>query len=412
MLSIREALDLMMPAFTPLPPERVSLDHALGRHLAADLLAREDAPPFDNSAMDGWAVRAADLVGASRNEPVTLPARGESRAGGERPKPHAPGTAMRIFTGAPMPEGADTVVAQEDTERNGEQVAFFLAPPSRHHVRPRASDICAGEPLLALGHRVEAGTIALLASQGIAGVDVHRQPRVAILSTGDELRDLGEPRTPGTILNSNAPMLAAQVRMAGGRPRLIPRCGDDLDALVEALEGALRDDIIITTGGVSVGDYDVVREAFTRLGVEMRFWKVAIKPGKPVAFGRFGETPIVGLPGNPVSAFVTFFLFVRPGLRRMLGDPAPFPTPLRVPLAEAYDHHPGRTELVRARLTEEGARLHSRQGSGAIPSIAWADALVVIPAEAKRVEAGETVVALPLRTGSRAAPPFGTVSGL
>lgn len=397
----------MMPSFTPLPPERVTLDAALGRHLATDILAREDAPPFDNSAMDGWAIRAADLAGASAQQPVTLPARGESRAGGEPPPPHAPGTATRIFTGAPMPEGADTVVAQEDTERRGDDVAFFLAPEARRHVRARAADIRAGEPLLAVGHRIEAGTIALLASQGLGGVDVHRRPRVAILSTGDELRDVGDPAAPGTIVNSNAPMLAALVRLAGGVPRLVPRCGDELGAVVAALEGALQDDVVITTGGVSVGDYDVVRDAFERVGVDMSFWKIAIKPGKPVAFGRHGGTPVVGLPGNPVSAFVTFFVFVRPGLRRMLGDPAPFPAPLRVPLAEPYEHKPGRTELVRARLTEDGARLHSRQGSGAIPSLAWADALVVIPAEARRLEAGDSVVALPLRTGSRAWPPFG-----
>ncbi len=406
MLPIHEAIRRMMPAFAPLAPERVSLDAALGRHLVAPLTTRQDAPPFDNSAMDGWAVRAEDLTTACRERPVTLPAAGESRAGGGVVR-HEPGTATRIFTGAPLPPGADAVVAQEDTERRDGEVAFFVAPSPGRHVRARGSDLRAGAPLLPSGHRLSPGTVALLASQGIGAVTVRRRPRVAILSTGDELRELGEPATPSTIVNSNAPMLAALVREAGAVPRLVPKTADDREAVAAALAGALDDDVLITTGGVSVGDYDVVREAYAQVGIDASFWKVAVKPGKPLTFGRHGSTPVVGLPGNPVSAFVTFFVFVRPGLRRMLGDPTPFPAARHVRLLQPYEHRPGRSELVRARLTPEGAELHPRQGSGAIPSLAWADALVVIPADIPRIEAGETVLALPLRDEASATSPFG-----
>ena len=400
----------MMPAFTPRPAERVGLLDAAGRHLATDLAVRTDAPAFDNSAMDGYAVRAAELEDAGEEAPVELPVAGESRAGGPPPAPLPEGAAMRIFTGAPLPAGADAVVVQEDTERRGDRVALRFAPKPAHHVRQRGSDLRAGEPLLGASAPIGPGAIGLLASQGIGELDVHRRPRVALLSTGDELRDLSEPARPGSIVNSNAYMLAALVRSVGAEPLVLPRAGDDLDALTTRVRAGLEADLLVTTGGVSVGEYDLVREAMERAGVEMGFWKIAIKPGKPLAFGAAGATPVVGLPGNPVSAFVTFHVFVAPGLRRMAGDPAPHLAPRPVRLGDPFRHRPGRTQLVRARLEdgEDGpvACLHGRQGSGDLASIAWADALVVLPGERERFEPGDSVAALPLRAARAATPSF------
>ncbi len=367
--------------------------------MARDIQAREDAPPFSNSAMDGYAVRAEDVQSASADNPVTLPVVGESKAGSPPIARLEAGQAMRIFTGAPLPEGADAVVVQEDAERDGERVHLRFPAPSGHHVRARGEDTRAGDVLLTAGHRVTPGTIGLLASQGIGALLVHRRPRVAIVCTGDELRDLEAPPTPGTIVDSNRYALAAQIREAGGVPWVLPRVGDDLEATVARLRLALEADLVLTTGGVSVGDHDHVKDALERVGIAADFWKVRIKPGKPLTFGRHGTTPFVGLPGNPVSAMVTFTVFVLPGLRRMLGDPTPHPAPLRVRLAHDHRHKPGRPELARAQLTlsPEGtwATLATHQGSGALPSVAHAEALVLLPGDEARFSKGQELLAIP-----------------
>ncbi len=400
MQSIPDALSSMLASFPPRAPERVPLSLALGRHLSESLRARACLPPFSNSAMDGYAVRCAELEGASERTPVRRPCRGESRAGGDLPGRLEPGCVMRIFTGAPLPEGADAVVAQEDTARVGDALELRVCPSPGRHVRARASDLEVGDPLLPAGARVGSGEIALLASQEWASVNVHRRPSVAILSTGDELRDVGDPERPGSLLDSNAPMLAAAVREAGGVPRVLPRAPDDADAIEESLRQALEADVVLTTGGVSVGEYDLLHHVFERVGVETRFWKIAIKPGKPVRFGVAGGVPVVGLPGNPVSAWVTFRIFVAPGLARMAGSLTPHPGPLAVTLGHAHERRPGRTELSRARLTRspEGyvAHLHALQGSGSMPSMAAVDALVVLPAERGSFRQGEALWALPV----------------
>jgi len=397
MLTIDEARAAMEGAFAPLPTERVSLLDAAGRFLAADLRVRRHAPAFDNSAMDGYAVRAAELA----TVPVTLPKHGESRAGGPAPGALPEGHVMRIFTGAPMPSGADAVVVQEDTEDEGASVLLRFAPDPGHHVRVAGEDLREGDVLLRSGCALHPGALALLASQGVAVVPVNRRPHVAILVTGDELRDLGEDLPPGAIVDSNAYALAALVAEAGGVPRILPRGGDDLDALTQSVRAGLEADLLLTTGGVSVGKYDLVRDALSRAGVEMQFWKVALKPGKPLAFGTFGSTAVLGLPGNPVSAFVTFHVFARPGIRRLLGDPTPEEVSLPVILGAPLRHRPGRRELVRARLRREGDRLvaypHPKQGSGSLPSLAEADALVAIPSDREAVPAGELLEAMILR---------------
>lgn len=404
MKTIGEALTALLPSFQPLSAVRLPLLEARGLHLAEALHARWDSPAFDNSAMDGYAVRSEDVASASESSPVRLPVVGESRAGGPLPEPLAPGRACRIFTGAPMPAGADAIVMQEDTHREGDVVAIRFASKAGHHVRARGSDAARGQVLLDAGQRIGPGEIGLLASQGHATVSVHRRPIVAIVSTGDELRDLGEPLGPGEIVNSNAYQLAALVESAGGIPRILPIAPDVVEEVEARFREALRADVVLSTGGVSVGDYDVVQDGMKRAGIEIGFWKVAMKPGKPVAFGVAGDVPVVGLPGNPVSALVGFELFVRPGLRLMLGDPRPHPEALRVVLAHDHRRKPGRPELARARLARGPQRieatLHALQGSGSLPSIAAVDALVYFPGDVATVARGDSLLALPLGGGA------------
>lgn len=399
MIPIAQALQTMLPAFCPLGRERVQLQQALGRILAQSALAREDQPPFTNSAMDGYAVRAAELAGAGPEAPVALPLGGESRAGEESPEALAPGHVIRIFTGAPMPAGADAIVMQEDTTREGEVVSFLRAPAEGNHVRRQGEDLSAGAPILEPGQRLGPGEIGLLASQGHAALSVWRRPRVAILSTGDELRDISDPHRPGSIVNSNAYALAAQVQEAGGEPWILPIVPDVMEQVVAQVRAGLSADVLITIGGVSVGDYDLVRKAFDEVGVDPQFWKVAMKPGKPLSFGVYGERLVIGLPGNPVSAMVTFEIFVRPGIRRMLGDLRPYRAHAEVSLAAAHKHKTGRTELARARLEVDSnggwiAHLHPRQGSGNLTSVSGAEALVVLPPDEASFPAGHRLRAL------------------
>jgi molybdopterin molybdotransferase len=410
MKSAQEALALMMPAFTPVGTERLSLSEALGRHLAESVLARSDLPSFDNSSMDGYAVRARDTEGASANAPRILPVIGESRTGGPPPAPLAEGWAMRIFTGAVLPEGADAIVIQENTTLEGTRVAVREATKPGAWVRRRASDLARGSAMLAVGNRLGPGELGILAAQGISSVTAYRRPRVAILSTGDELRDIDEPALPGSIVNSNAYALSALVREAGGVPIVLPNVPDDRTATLEALRAGLGADVLLTCGGVSVGDYDFVRAAFEALGIEAGFWKVRIKPGKPLAFGRRGTTPVVGLPGNPMSAMVTFEALVRPGIRAMLGDPRPYRVRHLLPLAVDCHHTVGRLELARARVAINDGKLTATpvrlQDSGSHPSWVDIDALLLLAEDRATFAAGELVPALLVRddTGSALSP--------
>ncbi|MDB4944148.1 MAG: Molybdopterin biosynthesis protein MoeA [Labilithrix sp.] len=406
MKSVREALEQMMPAFVPIGTERLAIGEALGRCLGEDVLARFDLPPFDNSSMDGYAVRAAETAGPRR----VLPLAGESAAGGAAPLPLAPGTTMRIFTGAMLPAGADAVVMQEDTTALGEQITFGKDVKPGNFVRRRGSDLVGGGMMLARGQRIGAGEIGLLAAQRIAAVTVTRRPRVAIVSTGDELRDLDGAPAAGSIVNSNAYALAAMVREAGGEPLVLPNVPDRLDATIDALRAALTADVVLTVGGVSVGDYDFVKAAFDAVGIAAGFWKVRIKPGKPLVFGLRGTTPVVGLPGNPMSAMVTFEALVRPGLRAMLGDPRPHRVVHEVALARDHRHGTGRLELARATLAHEGGRLVAtplrQQDSGSLPSWVSVDALLLLPEDQATFAAGELVKAILVRddTGSAETP--------
>lgn len=384
MKSIDEAQREIHAAFAPLATQRLPLLDAFGSFLATDYLARHDSPPFDASAMDGYALHAHALANATSEAPVQLRIREESRAGGPPPSPLAPGSAMRIFTGAMVPPGADAVVLQEDVERSAELAIIREPVRTGANIRTRGEDLREGQLVLLRSAQLGSGEIALLASQEIGTVLVHRKPKVAILCTGDELREIGEPARPGSIVNSNAYGLCAQVREAGAEAWLLPAVPDVRDQMRDALERALRADVVVISGGVSVGDYDVVQRALSDLDITLSLWKVRMKPGKPVSFGVKDGVPILGLPGNPVSTWVTFELFARPGLRTMLGDPAPFRRRLRVRLDKPVEKPRGRPEVARGslRYDAEGqavVQLRERQGSGALSSLAQVDVLVMLP---------------------------------
>ncbi|KPK15593.1 MAG: hypothetical protein AMJ62_08780 [Myxococcales bacterium SG8_38] len=410
MRTIEEALASMLPAFVPIGEEKLHLRQAAGRHLSRDIVALVDSPPFDNSAMDGYAVRAEDVASSTPDAPVELRVHGESRAGASLPAPLSPRVACRIFTGAALPAGADTVVAQEDTEPTRDGVRIREAATRGQHVRRHGSDLRAGEILLRAGDRLWPGEIGLLASQNIAEVHVYRQPKVAILSTGDELRELGAALDPGTIVNSNVYVLTEMLRSLGAIPVPLPAARDDLAEIEKALRQALEADVVITMGGVSVGAYDLVHDAFERIGIEPAFWKVRIKPGKPVAFARYQGKPIIGVPGNPISAMITFEVLVAPGLRAMLGDPQPHPQPVSAKLRGPYHRRPGRTEIARGVATREGddivVALHEQQGSGSLPSFVGVNALVILPPESADLQAGDRVDTILWGSGLRSARSF------
>ena len=376
----------MLGLARPLGEERVALAAALGRVTARDARATADAPAFDASAMDGYAVRASDVGSAP------MPVIGESRAGAPAP-PLAPRSACRIFTGAPMPEGADAVIMQEHATRDGELVRFEKPPAAGAHVRKRGEDVRAGDVALPAGTRVRASQLAMLASLDLSHVDVARAPRVVVLPTGDELRSPGADGAGPLIPESNAPALSAMAAAAGAVVDARAPIGDDAAASREAVSRALEAcDVLVTVGGVSVGDHDVVRPALEACGVSIDFWRVAIKPGKPLAVGRRGDAIVLGLPGNPVSALITFALFGLPLLRALQGDRAPLPRASRARLAARVARKPGRLEFARATLDEAGSvSLLPQQASGAVIGLCRADAIACLPADAEVLEAGTEI---------------------
>ncbi|MCB9526921.1 MAG: molybdopterin molybdotransferase MoeA [Myxococcales bacterium] len=396
MLTVDDALARILARIHPLDPERVELTRAAGRVLAERITARRRLPAFDDAAMDGYAVRAADVPAPG----VTLPVAFAIAAGqpGDRPLP--PGMAARIFTGAPLPPGADAVIMQEDATRDGDRVTFTEAPKPGQHVRPAGGDIERGAPLLAPGRVLTPGDLAALAAQGRAQIAAIRRPVVAITSTGDELIDIdaGDPAR-GQIVNGNSLALAAAVEATGAIARILPVIPDDPQATRAALTRAARADVLITTGGVSVGDHDHVGATLRELGGEdFGFWKVRIKPGKPFAFGHIGHCAAFGLPGNPISALVTFEVLVRPALLRLAGHHRVLRRPRPAVLDHPLPPGGGRQEYLRATARRIDGRLHvdarRSQSSGALTSLAGADALVIVPIAAPARAAGDTVTAL------------------
>ena len=398
MLSLDDAQARLLDAIEPLPLERVSLADAIGRYAAADVTARRTQPPFAASAMDGYAIRFADLPG-----PWQLI--GEASAGRRFEGRVEAGTTARIFTGAPLPDGADTVLVQEEARRDGDAVRLTSdGPPAPGaHIRAAGLDFAEGDRLLAAGTRLTAARLGLLAAGGHGEVAVHRRPRVALLSTGNELVAAGA--TPGRdqIIDSNGPMLGALLAAAGAEVLDLGIVPDHRAAIAAALERARGADLLVTIGGASVGDHDLVLPVLEAEGAVIDFWKVAIKPGKPMLTGRLGQTRVIGLPGNPVSAFVCAQLFVRPVLRRMAGSPAPLPEPIQARTATPLAGNGPRRDHLRATMAWRGEAWEvtaaARQDSSMLSILAGSNALIVRPEGALAAAPGDFVPVMPLDSG-------------
>jgi molybdopterin molybdotransferase len=391
MLPVEEAQARVMAEVTILGEETVGLADAYGRVLREDVAADADAPAADNSAMDGYAVRSEDLASA----PASLRVIDDIPAGHVATARVEPGSAMRIMTGAFVPEGADAVAQVEITDGGRETVTVHQPIARGANVRRRGSDMRAGDVVLRAGMRIGAAEMAMLAGVRKETVSVGRQPTVAILSTGDELLEIGDAPAAGRIVNTNSYLLAALVRETGAlaRPHGIVR--DTREATIAAFESALESDFIVSSGGVSVGAYDFVKDALDALGAETKFWKVAMKPGKPVVLSRLGDRVCFGLPGNPVSCFVSFHLFVGPALRKAMGQEAVFPPAVRARLMAPLQSAGDRRVYVRVRIVAEDGELQAHpmatQGSGALTSMVGANGLAIVEQGTRHVEAGELV---------------------
>lgn len=396
MISVEQAFATVMAHTPALPAESVALGDALGRVLAADVCSGADLPPFDRAAMDGYALRSADVTGV----PATLRVAGLVAAGRPRECALEPGQAVQIMTGAPVPEGADAVLQVERTRSldGGARVELLAPVEPGLNVAPRGSEVRAGEVVLERGHWIDPAAIAVLATVGAARVEVGRRPRVAVLATGDELVDVADAPQPGQVRDSNGPTLLALARLAGADPWPLGRVADDGPRLARRLAEGLQADVLLVSGGVSEGVYDLVEPALAQLGVERFFERVAVKPGQPLVFGRRGTTLVFGLPGNPVSTQVTFELFVRPALLKMQGAAVPTRPLLEARLAAPLANRSRRRNHLPVRLRCEGGGLVAHpvrsQGSADVRAHAQAHALVVLEPERTRAEAGERVPAL------------------
>jgi molybdopterin molybdotransferase len=394
-LTVEEALEAILGRVSVLGAERVDVLGALGRVLAEPVVSRREIPPWPNSSMDGYAVRAEDsgagarLAVVGRVEAGSLPTRAVER-----------GEAMRIFTGAPLPEGADAVVPQEDVDATDGRIVLRRPLEQAAFVRPRGEDVRIGDRVLEPGTVLTAAEIGLLATLGHGQVRVHRRPRVAILSTGNELADLGTEPGPGQIPNTNTYTLMAQVLEAGADPASLGVAPDHLDAIEARIRAARDADVLISSAGVSVGELDLVREALLRAGAQLHLWQVSMRPGKPITFGTLGIRPVWGLPGNPVSAMVTFELFVRPALLKMCGRRRLTRPRVRARALERVPNPGSRRGYLRVTLEATadglGARLTGEQGSAILRSMVAADGLAVIPPDTT-VQPGEALEIIILR---------------
>ncbi len=398
LLPLEDALASLLQEIKPLPHERVFIKSALGRFLAEDVRSDTYKPPFDNSAMDGFALRHEDIESASEEKPASLTIIGEVSAGGEPPPRVEKGTAVRIFTGAPIPESADTVVPVEFTETKGNTV--FINKPFKKgaNIRLRGEDLKEGEVVLRKGHQIRGYEVGMLAFLNRATVLVHRKPKVGILSTGDELLEVGEAQTRNSqIRSSNHHMIYSLVESAGGDPVQLGIAPDDPQELLEILKTCHDYDIFITTGGVSMGDKDYVQYLVKEVGVDLRFHRLRIKPAKPVLFGTYGENKLFfGLPGNPVSCAVAFDLLLYPAIRTMLGAKEVFKTKAVARLVKGFSRRDARRrEFARARVWFEGGALlcepHPKQKSHMLTSLVESNAYMVLREGVGELKEGEQV---------------------
>lgn len=390
-----EAVELLLGYAKPMQDiETVDLHQALGRVLATPVKSEINVPGWDNSAMDGYAVRVADIPAEGTLLPISqrIPA-------GVAPVPLEPGTAARIFTGAPVPDGADAVVMQELTCQQDNGVLINTLPQIGAHIRRAGEDIRAGEAIIQPGEKLLPQHLGLAASVGVGKLNVRRRPRVAVLASGDELQMPGEPLQPGMIYNSNIFTVAGMLRALGCEVIDLGQVEDTLDATKAALtDAAAQSDLVIASGGVSVGEEDHVKPAVEALG-ELNMWKVAIRPGKPVAFGHIGDTPFIGTPGNPVSLFVTFLLFARPFIRKLAGHTETAPSSIEAIANFDWNKPDKRREFHRARLEKQadGSNLisvHPSRSSAVLSSTTWANGLVILP-ENQTIKVGDKVQFMP-----------------
>jgi molybdopterin molybdotransferase len=406
MISVDEALDYILRQIRPLDSEVLPITQTLDRVLAEDIVSTIDIPPFANSAMDGYAVRSEDIAGANPEAPVVLSVIAEVPAGAVPDRPVEPGTAVRIMTGAPVPPGSDAVVPFESTSegRGGaagspDQVAVYKRVLAGDNVREAGEDIRQGQLVLSVGHALRPPDIGVLAAMGYPQVSVVRRPRVAVLATGDELVDVDQPIAPGKIRNSNEYTSIALVTRYGGVPVPLGIARDTAEDLTAKVREGLAQnvDLFLTSAGVSVGDFDMVKNVLAAEG-EMHFWQVAIKPGKPLAFGSVGDIPLLGLPGNPVAAMVAFEVFARPAILKLGGRTNWEKPSVRAVLDEDV-HNSGRRHFMRARVrweaddycvTTRGSGVQV-QGSGILSSLVWANGLLVVPEEVTFIKAGSRV---------------------
>lgn len=393
MLTVDEARARVLAAVEPCREAEVALESALGLVTSTDIVAPHPLPRFDNSAMDGYAVRADDVADASDSTPVALRVVAEAKAGSPATVSVEPGTAIRIMTGASVPPGADAIVIVEDTTE--EDATVVVRAPAGRHIRRAGEDLESGDVAVAAGTELDPGSLALLAALGFARVRVHRRPRIALLVTGDELVGPGEELAPGQIRDSNSTALRTLAFEAGAEVSFYSRVPDDLSDALGVFERASGEaDFIVSSGGVAVGRYDVVREVVEKLG-RIDLWRVAMQPGKPAVLGWVHDVPFLGLPGNPVSVHVSFEQFVRPAIRKMLGCRRLLRPRLTARLTEDIRKKPGRVHFVRVRLTWHAGRLHATptgaQGSHIQTSLVACDGTALFPPEAEHLPAGSEI---------------------
>ena len=396
MISVIEARDSILNQIRPVGHERIDIISAQGRVLASDVHATRNQPPWDNSAMDGYAVRASDTVPSAPNVPVELEIIEDLRAGYQATNSVGPGQAIHIMTGAPVPDGADAIVRAERTFRvNTNQVRILQTVEAGTDLRRAGEDIRNGDLILQAGKLLRPAEIGILASTKRSHVSVYRRPRVAILSTGDEILDVDEPLKEGKIIDSNGYALTALVVEAGAVPLRLGICPDRQDSLEQALRDGLVADAIITSGGVSVGEYDLVKAALEAVGTSMAFWKVSMTPGRPLAFGAIDDTVVFGLPGNPVASMVTFELFMRPALLKMQGYTHIYRPTIKAVLLDDITKSLGRKQFIRVTLQKRANNFFASrtgpQGSGILRSMSMADGLAVSHEDQDQMKAGDEI---------------------
>ncbi len=395
MITVKEALDHILGSISPLALEKTDILSALGRIIGEDIHAPRDIPPRDNSAMDGYALKSGDTAGADAENPVILNVIEDIPAGYAPKKTVGFGEAARIMTGAPVPDGADAVVMVEETESDGNSVRIYTQAAKSQNIRYAGEDVKEGDLVIRAGTLLRPAETGMLSALGRSFVKVYQKPLVALIATGDELVDIDGAASPGKIVSSNSYSLAAQVMECGGIPLQLGIAKDNMDDLTEKFRDAMRADVIVSSAGVSVGDYDFVKDVMEDMGIDIEFWQVAQRPGKPTTFGARGGKPVFGLPGNPVSSMITFEQYVRPAILKMTGHENIFRRTIRAKLTEDIKKKKGLRYFIRARVKRQGkgfvAETTGEQGSGILKSMVLANGIIVIPEDADFVKAGSEV---------------------